>query len=97
MKSIIWIICTKEVKKLKRKYVNIEIYLEEKDLIISVSNNYARIIDLDKLEEKGYTSKEKGHGYGLTLAKEIIDNNKKLSNSKVITKDSFSQMLKIKM
>ena len=86
-----------EVKKLKRKYVNIEIYLEEKDLIISVSNNYAGIIDLDKLEEKGYTSKEKGHGYGLTLAKEIIDNNKKLSNSKVITKDSFTQMLKIKM
>ena len=86
-----------EVKKLKRKYINIEIYLEEKDLIISVSNNYVGMINLDKLEEKGYTSKGKDHGYGLSLTKEIIDSNKKLSNRKVITKDSFSQILKIKM
>jgi len=86
-----------EVKKLKKKYINIEIYLEEKELIISISNNYEGIIDIDKLEEKGYTSKGKGHGYGLTLTKEIIDNNKNLSNRKVITKDSFSQLLQIKM
>lgn len=86
-----------EVKKLKRKYINIEIYLEEGELIISVSNNYEGIIDLDKLDEKGYTSKGKGHGYGLTLTKEIIDSNKNLSNRKVITKDSFTQLLQIKM
>ena len=85
------------VENLKERYINIEMYLENKDLIISVSNNYDTIIDIDKIEEKGYTSKGKGHGYGLTLAKEIIDNNKKLSNQKKMSKETFTQMLKIKM
>ena len=52
---------------------------------------------MKRLEEKGYTSKGKGHGYGLTLAKSIIDNNKKLSSEKRISKNTFTQILKIKM
>lgn len=85
------------VEKLKEKYINFEMYLENKSLIISISNNYKGKIEIDKMEEKGYTTKDNGHGYGLTLAKEIINNNKKLSNQKRITKETFSQILKIKM
>lgn len=85
------------VQNLKEKYLNIEMYLDNKDLIISISNNYENIIDIEKIEEKGYTSKGKGHGYGLTLTKEIIDNNKKLSNQKKMSKHTFTQILKIKM
>ena len=85
------------VENLKDKYVNIEMYLENKDLVISISNNYQNVIDIEKIEEKGYTSKGDGHGYGLTLTKEIIDNNKKLSNQKKMSKEIFTQMLKIKM
>lgn len=86
-----------EVEKLYEKYVNIEMYLDNKDLIIAISNNYNEIIEIDKIEEKGYTTKENGHGYGLTLARGIIESNKKLSNKKMITQDTFTQMLKIKM
>ena len=86
-----------EVEKLEEKYINIEMYLDNSDLIISISNNYSGIIELDKIEDSGYTTKEAGHGYGLTLAKQIVDNNKKLSNKKMITQDTFTQMLKIKM
>ncbi len=85
------------VENLKDKYINIEMYLDKSKLIISISNNYEGIIEIDKLENHGYTTKEKGHGYGLALAKEIIDNNKKLSNEKKITKETFTQILKIKM
>ena len=86
-----------EVKKLEEKYINIEMYTGEKELIIEISNNYKGKIDIEKIEEKGYTSKGKSHGYGLTLTKEIIDKNKKLSNEKKISKESFTQVLKIKM
>jgi len=86
-----------EVKELKDKFIVIEMYLENYDLIISISNNYKGKIEVDKLENKGYTTKEKGHGYGLTLTKEIVDNNKKLSNEKRVSKEFFTQILKIKM
>lgn len=85
------------VQNLNEKYINIEMYLDENDLVISILNNYSGQIMIDKIEQKGYTSKGKGHGYGLTLAKKIIDNNKKLSNEKGISRDSFSQTLKIKL
>ena len=86
-----------EVQKLKEKYINIEMYMENKELIIEISNNYKGNIDVDKLENKGYTSKGNGHGYGLSLTREIIESNKKLSNKKKISKEIFTQVLKIKM
>jgi len=86
-----------EVEQLEEKYINIEMYLDDSDLVISISNNYGKTIELDKIEDNGFTTKGDGHGYGLTLAKQIIENNKKLSNQKMITQDSFTQMLKIKM
>ena len=85
------------VSELEEKYVNIELYLEKNNLIFEVSNYYEGNIELDKLEQKGYTTKSSGHGYGLSLTKEIIDNNKKLKNEKRLSKEIFTQVLKIKM
>lgn len=85
------------VEKLKNKNVSIELYIEDSNLNIKISNNYKGNIDISKLEDKGYTTKEKGHGYGLSLTKELIDNNSNLSNEKEINKKIFSQILKIKM
>ena len=86
-----------EVTNLEEKNICIEMYLDEKDLIIAISNNYGHTIDISKLEEKGYTTKENGHGYGLPLTREIIDNNSRLQNEKRISKEIFTQILKIRM
>jgi len=60
--------------------------IQEALLKEQISERHARaLLNIDDKEEQN------------KLLKEIIDNNKKLSNSKVITKDSFTQMLKIKM
>jgi two-component system sensor histidine kinase AgrC len=85
------------VEKIKLKYISIIIDINNNFVEISISNNYKGKIELDLLELKGYTSKNGNHGYGLTLAKEIIDKNKKLSNEKFISKNIFTQKLKIKM
>lgn len=86
-----------EVTKLKKKYINICMYTDEKDLIIEITNNYKGNIDLEKLTNTGYTSKGKGHGYGLSLVNEIVLQNKKLISQNRISKNNFTQILKIKM
>ena len=86
-----------EVTNIENKNINIEMYIIDEFLEIAISNNYKNPIEIDKLEEKGYTNKGKGHGYGLSLTKEIINNNKKLSNEKNISKEYFTQILKIEL
>lgn len=85
------------VMDIKDKYVNFDMYLENDCLIFEISNYYEGKIELEKLEEKGYTTKTSGHGYGLSLTKEIINSNKKLKNEKRLSKETFTQVLKIKM
>ena len=85
-----------EVKKLKNKNIDISIYLENKKLNIKVSNNYKGKIEIDRLSDEGYTSKGKGHGYGLSLVKDIIKNNNLFENKQEISKEVFSQILIIK-
>lgn len=86
-----------EVLSIKNKHLSINMYLDGKELVFEISNYYKNKIEIDRLEEKGYTTKGSGHGYGLSLTKDIIDNNKKLRNEKKLTKETFTQVLKIKM
>lgn len=85
-----------EVEKINERYINIDFYLENSNLIISISNNFSNI-ELEKIEKPGYSTKEKGHGYGLALAKQIIDNNNRISNTKKIYKNIFTQIINIKI
>ena len=86
-----------EVTKLDKKLINIEVYAEDRSLCIAVSNNYDGEIELDKLDEPGYTTKENGHGYGLSLVAEIVNDNEKLSTHREIKDNIFKQILKVKM
>ena len=85
------------VTAIDKKYISIEMYLDNSELVISISNTYKGKIEIEKIHQKGYTSKGKEHGYGLSLVAEIIEGNKKLSNSMKISKEAFTQILKIKM
>lgn len=85
------------VKRIRKKYITIEMYKENNMLVISVSNNYIGKIDIEKLDEVGYSNTGNGHGYGLPLTKKIISENKKLMNEKKLSKNVFTQILKIKL
>lgn len=86
-----------EVMKLEDKEILISMYKDTEHFIIEVSNKCESIPDLSKLDEKGYTTKSEGHGYGLSLLKEIIGNNDTFINERSINKNIFTQIIKIKM
>lgn len=86
-----------EVSKYEEKLINIEFYAEKKTLCIAISNNFEGEIDFEKMDNPGYTTKENGHGYVLSLAREIIESNDKLSSEREIKDNIFKQILKIKM
>lgn len=85
------------VQGYRKKLVGIYLYKEKDNLVITISNNFKGNLELEKFEERGYTTKSTGHGYGLSLVKEIIDRNPNITNEKSFHGEVFSQILKVKM
>lgn len=85
------------VSELKKKEIDIYLKYENDELYIKVSNNYSGIIELDKIDNSGYTTKGKGHGYGLSLVKGIIRENACFKNDREIHGKMFSQIIKLKI
>ena len=85
------------VENLKDKMVNIDLSIDDDFLNIEIANNFEGNIDISELDTKGYTTKSAGHGYGLSLVKEIINKNDKLINERKVTSGVFIQKLKIKI
>lgn len=87
------------VSNLEKKIVGIYIYIddENKELCFAISNNFSGFIDLDKIDNKGYSSKGSGRGYGLSLVKRIVDSDNRISLKREIMGDMFKQTIKIKM
>ena len=65
--------------------------------VFSIANTFFGIIDLDKIDKIGYSSKGKGRGYGLNLAKKIVEKDKRIVIEREIVRDVFKQKVKIKM
>ena len=86
------------VKGLKKKEISIEMYTIEDSLCIDITNNFKGNLELDKITNIKYTTKGDGHGYGLTLVNKLLEEEQgRLENEKSITRDTFTQTLKIKM
>lgn len=75
-------------KESKEKEINIEIYKEKTEMVIIIANTYNGVIEIDKLDNYGYTTKGKNHGIGLHIVKNII-NNETIFNSKTYILDNF--------
>ena len=86
-----------EVLKMEKKDIAVSLYKDEDLFIIEVSNHFKELPDLTKINNKGFTTKGKGHGYGLSLLKKIEEENQYITNETKITKDIFTQVIKIKM
>ena len=89
-----------EIENKKDPEIYIELFYDEKDeeLTFEISNKiYNKEIEVNKLSEKGYTTKSNGHGYGLALVKEIVSANSNLENKTIIKNNIFTQRLTLKL
>ena len=73
--------------------INMQMYIENNNLIFSISNKYNNLEDKKVLK----TSKGIGRGYGLKLVKRIINKNNNIDNQREILKDTFTQKIFVKL
>ncbi len=72
----------------------ISMYVDDA-FIIEISNKFNGNFDTSKIGDKGYTSKGKGHGYGLSLVKKIVEKSENVYLDTLIVNGVFTQKLKI--
>lgn len=83
-----------EVKLQDDKCINLDIFLEDENrMIFEISNYVVSKFDFNKIFDSRYTTKSDGHGYGLVLAKEIIESETIISNETSIVNDVFIQKI----
>ncbi len=81
------------VENLEKKDILIEIYKDSGNLLISITNNFKGSIDFKLMDKPGYTTKGRGHGYGLTLVHDVISSDPYLSTKRTINNDMITNTL----
>jgi len=84
------------IKKIKEKLVSINIYIEKDTINIVLANTFSNNVDLNKINNLGYSTKGRKRGIGLALVNDIIKSNKNLELETKIEGNFFIQHLKIK-
>lgn len=85
-------------KECNEKVINIDIFEMSEGINIEISNTaIIKKIDLNRINEKSYSSKGKNRGYGLFLVNKMVDSNKKISIKQEIIDDFFVTTLHIKL
>ena len=52
--------------------------VDDRYLTITISNTYNKNVDINKVGKKGFSTKGSGHGFGLSIVKDIAKNNDKI-------------------
>ena len=60
------------------KEIELEMKVDDRYLTITISNTYNKNVDINKVGKKGFSTKGSGHGFGLSIVKDIAKNNDKI-------------------
>ena len=78
------------------KEIEIQIYLDGKNIVFCLGNTYEGIIEESKLDLEGYSSKGNNRGYGLSLVKDLLSKHPELAQERVVMDQYYVQNLIIK-
>ena len=84
-------------KDSKKKEISLEVYKEKKNIIIVLANTYKGKIELDKLDNYGYSTKGKNRGVGLHIVKRIIEEETIFTQSRDLFDEYYIQKLVINL
>lgn len=79
----------------EEKEITIEMYKDKEYLTIVISNTFSKNEDVSKIGKKGYTSKGVGHGFGLSIVKDIKVKNDKIETFSDVENNIYKQTLLI--
>lgn len=85
------------IENLDKKNISIYAYISKKEFNISISNNFKGELNIEKIDQEGYSTKGKNRGFGLVIVKNILNKNSKIKLTREITGDVFKQTLTIKL
>lgn len=77
----------------KEKYIVLEVYVEENEWVFSISNTYNGKVSINKIDTEKFSTKGEGRGYGLSLAKDIINRSKILRQERELKGIYYTQRL----
>lgn len=80
----------------KDKSLSIEMYVQNGDVLIIISNTFNNEIIYDNDSNKFKTTKGVGHGYGLQLVSKVLNNSKKFIVSNYMQSNVFIQKIIVK-
>lgn len=78
------------------KNLIIRIELKKDFVELYIENSIKNKIESTKIYDKGFTTKEKGRGYGLSIAKDILNEEQSIELKNVVS-DKFVSILKVKI
>lgn len=81
--------------KADQKEIEIDFKVQKDCLIISVANTYDNKTDGNKIGKKGYSTKGAGHGFGLSIVKDISKNNPNIESFSDVSDSKFKQTVLI--
>lgn len=83
--------------KCKKKIISLDIYEREKEIFIEIINTAdLKNVDIERINEKNYSSKGKNRGYGLFLVNKMINSSDKLELIQKVSNNNFISIFKIK-
>lgn len=80
----------------KERHLLIDIYYENRDLMIYIENSYKNAVNINEIYRKGFSSKGTNRGYGLYIVNKLVDETELLEFEQYIQNNKFVTILQIK-